>query len=798
MSEREKACPPRPALPLALWALAGAWACDRAIMGWGATLASHLCLLFGMVALVGGVGFGLAAAFLLRDRKGGPKVRLDVVVLTCCLACLGAFATCARQHVAVGRMRAAAVSGWEMKVVSDARESAYGFRCLACVSGEGIPPVRVWMSSKERLRRGECLRCVGRFSPPDDDDYGRSGWAQGTCGSVLVVRVLSRRDTSGIEGFLLGLRRAMLERIDPSAGEGRALVAGCVCASREELDGCGLSEAFATCGIAHLIAVSGSHLSVVAAVLSQLLGALELRPRARMTLLGIATGAFVLCCGAPISALRAWAMSLVAFGAQGLGRRSHALSSVSVVALAMVLVDPTLAGQMSFVLSVSSVIGLSLLSAHASYVLGVAAPFPRLPRRIAPSTRRGLQKVYDAMRDTLAATLVCQLVTLPVVATAFGRLSLVAPLTNLLVGPLMSALMALGLVSCLAIPLPAACRMVLDACDLLALPLCSCVRTLARLPFASVSTAGMVAPLGLVVPLALAVWLVWWPKVERRKLLKACAAMLALVAVLLGRWRYLMPARIVVFDIGQGDAILVQDGASAVLVDTGPDDSVAAALARNHVLHLDAVVLTHLHDDHYGGLDDLVGNMACERVLVAQGVADAMPRELQDTCRELTGRGPDEIAYGDSLQAGDFELRMVWPRREVDGDENDESVELAVSYAQGRGSLSALLTGDAEQDELDQVLSASDVADIDFLKVGHHGSTVSLTYDQARALSPEIAVASAGEGNDYGHPSPQCVDVLERAGAVFLCTKDVGDVEVRPGTSGPRVITRSRKPDDLS
>jgi competence protein ComEC len=141
---------------------------------------------------------------------------------------------------------------------------------------------------------------------------------------------------------------------------------------------------------------------------------------------------------------------------------------------------------------------------------------------------------------------------------------------------------------------------------------------------------------------------------------------------------------------------------------------------------------------------------------------------------------------------------MVWPHDEVDGDENSESIELAVSYGRGRATLSALLTGDAEQDELGRILSAGDVADIDLLKVGHHGSKVSLTYEQACALAPELAVASAGEGNDYGHPSSECVEVLQRAGAVFLCTKDVGDVDVRPGSSGLRVIARSRRLDDLS
>ena len=94
-----------------------------------------------------------------------------------------------------------------------------------------------------------------------------------------------------------------------------------------------------------------------------------------------------------------------------------------------------------------------------------------------------------------------------------------------------------------------------------------------------------------------------------------------------------------------------------------------------------------------------------------------------------------------------------------------------------------------EKDETGACLARGDVSDIDFLKVGHHGSEVSLTPDEAAALDPEVSVASAGEGNKYGHPRKECMDVLSGAGSVFLCTKDVGTVTVKPGARGPMVFT---------
>ena len=168
--------------------------------------------------------------------------------------------------------------------------------------------------------------------------------------------------------------------------------------------------------------------------------------------------------------------------------------------------------------------------------------------------------------------------------------------------------------------------------------------------------------------------------------------------------------------------------------------------------------------------------------------------ELREAVQPLTSGVSLEVAYGDVLKVGSFSLRVVWPHEPVSGTTNPESLELLVTYAHGGRSLTALLTGDAEQDEMAALIASGDVGDIDFLKVGHHGSAVSLTPEQARLLDPEVAIASAGQNNEYGHPSQECVEALTSATSLFLCTKDVGDVEVRPGITGPIVHTQLRAP----
>lgn len=780
---REALPPKRPSLPVTLPVL-------------GALLGAETLVLRGVVpapSLPLGAVLALCALALvaLVVAPGHPPVRLACVVACGALAGVVASSFALWELGRFGEAIATSpMSEWSFEVESDPSLGTYGYRCRAKVMREGAPSGHVWLSlsANEEPRLGETLTCVGRFKADGDDEWGHANRAQGITGTVKVVRVLGREPACGPRGLVLRVRQRAIETFAPHDSGSGALLAASVCGYRGGMDELGLGDLFSTCGVSHLVAVSGGHIAVVSGILSVLLEGWGLGPRVRSVLLAVASGAFVAFCGAPVSALRSWLMTLVAFGALLLGRRDHALSSVCLVGIVIALVDPFSSGQLGFVLSVASVAALCVFSSYASYALGEVLRLPYLHGRLA-AANRPLSRTLRSLRDTLAATLVAQAATMPVTIPTFGELSLVAPVANVLLGPPFTLLIGAGMLASVLGLLP------LGGSVLALLPMLvakaganvalAALVPLSRLPFACVPTSGWVVPAACIA-LLVGVYAIW-PRVRRRAVGVSLGLVGACLAVVLVRWRYLAPARIVVLDVGQGDAILVQDGVACLLVDTGPDASVSQALVREHVLHLDAIVLTHLHDDHTGGVDDLVGSVPCERVYVGEGVSRGESSELRTAINDLTGGTSEELSYGDGIQVGGFVLRVVSPQGSSMGDENGDSLELVVSYEKNGRSLSALLTGDAEEDETGQALARGDVGDVDFLKVGHHGSAVSLTTEEARELRPEVAVASAGEGNRYGHPTEECVSILEDAGAVFLCTKDVGDVEVRPGRAGPVV-----------
>lgn len=538
-------------------------------------------------------------------------------------------------------------------------------------------------------------------------------------------------------------------------------------------------------GLGHLLAVSGLHVGMVAGVVLLLATPL---PRPARWLAGLAAvGLYLLLVGPRPSLLRASAMACLAVVALLAERPPSARNALAVAAAVLVLTRPATLGEPGFQLSVGATAGLLWLSPH------LAERWARTPL---------LERLPCPVRDGLAVSAGAQLGTLPWALPLFCLLVPAAPLVNLVAVPwaavllvgcgLWTALAALAAGSEAGAALAGA---LLPALDLLAAP-AGLLTALRPTPWTSLPLALGPVPAAL---LALALFACLARPRVGLPFVAAALAWTAADGARLAARGGLAGARavpeLVMIDVGQGDAILLRDGGETLLVDGGgwPAGDLGGrvllpTLATLGVRRLDRVLLTHPDRDHCGGLVQIAGYLAVAEVWTGPAVDKAGATGCAAELLSLPGVRRRTAAAGARLRVGRFRIEVLHPEagekeRPGSGD-NDASVVLAAEVFGRR----TLLTGDVEAAGERALVGRRRGLDCDVLKVAHHGSRSSTTPALLAAATPDLALVSAGARNPYGHPAPDVIDRLRRAGARVLRTDRHGMVVLRFHPDGHRGI----------
>jgi len=607
--------------------------------------------------------------------------------------------------------------------------------------------------------------------------------APASAGTLFLAEVQVDESVSGLRfaGARARLRGRLESQMQDLLPATWPLASALILARKEALDPA-VREAFAIAGIAHLLAISGFHVGVVALLVSVVIRGAGAGPRRVPAYAASITWLYIGLIGFPAAATRAALILTFLAAARLRARPGGALGAIASAGIILFLVDPSALGRPGFQLSFAGALGLVMLR---------------------PTVRRWLDAgafsvVPTMLKDGVAAGVAATLATMPFVAFHFGRVSLVGVPATLIATPLVSAAIP-GLLSAVGMSwiLPPFARFLAGGTDLLLRSLESLARLCASLPWASVWVGDVVLIGSLVGGLGALIgirfldervrgWARWMTIV-------VWAVVGAGVAPLAERWAGLGTVEIVFLDVGQGDALAIRSpGGRWILVDTGPrgqtydagERVVLPYLRRRGVARIEALVLTHPDLDHIGGAEAVVQGLDVGYVL---DPAQATGKDAYVGVLEAASRGAVpwlEARSGVSITLDGVEISVLYPNGSPPAsysgtDSNAQSVVLLVRY----GEFEALLTGDAPV-EVEEAILADLPSNLEILKVGHHGSRTSTSPLLLAQTSPEVAVISVGARNRYGHPHTDVLNRIVESGARVLRTDLSGDIVIRARRSG--------------
>jgi len=619
------------------------------------------------------------------------------------------------------------------------------------ITAYGEPPP---LADGQRIRAEIRLSRASGFRNPGGFDYAEHLEGEGihVVGTARADRVTVLDDPGRPwHGLVKRQAREAIERVLPPASA--ALLAGLLIGERTALPS-EIDTGFRRAGVYHLLAVSGFNVALVAGTTFALLTLVRFPRRVAAAAAMIVVAGFAAVVGPQPSVLRAAIMATLVLGALLVERDTSVLNSLALAALVILALRPGDLHDPGFQLSFAATAGI------------VVAPLPR-----------GL--IAGAIGVSLAA----ELAVLPITLVHFNQLSLIGPLANLGAVPLAGLTTIVGLAGVGASwATSAAGEVLLNATWPVLLALRALVAVTAAPAWALVHLPAPSAPAVLCYATGLLLALGWWRLRPERPRLAGRLGILALalvaLAVGIGAWPLVRPPdgrlRVLVLDVGQGDAIVVETPEGrTLLIDAGSggpmrldagERVVAPVLWNRGVLRLSAAVTTHDDQDHAGGI-------AAIRKLFTIGEAW--------TAEEL--RAAPRVLGGVRLTALDRPDEVGNRRRS----RNDDALALRVDY----GLVSFLLASDITAATEAQLVAAGAPLAATVLKVAHHGSRGSSTPEFLRAVRPLVAVVSVGARNPYGHPSPETLARLAEVGATVYRTDRDGAVVLE--TDGRRLtVTR--------
>jgi competence protein ComEC len=654
-----------------------------------------------------------------------------------------------------------------------------------------------------QLGLGVNVRVTGYLEPfpqpsnPGEFDFGRYLEMNDIQGMVAVrnpgsIVVLAPPEGFSLRRALASTREAFIETLDGlHPRQQSSFLRGILLADRSNIPA-DVRQSFVDTGTVHVLAVSGLHVGIIALVFHAVFGLLRLPRRLVIIATVVGLAGYAALIGSPPSVVRATVMATVILAGGLVERRTDVYQSLGVAACLLLLWDTNNLFDVGFQLSFSAVVSIV-------YFYPV---FAKVIHRI-PEAFEEIKGV-DYILKLFAVSLAAQIGTLPFTAYYFERISIASLVANLVVVPVVGLNVMLGFATLVFASVSSWLALSFAALnDFLIAFLFGFVRFGASFPFAYIETSQLAASF----PIIYYIGVVGLFHINRPRAFK-----LLVIACLLwlnGETFHALAAgnkhelTLTMLDVGQGDATYIEfPNGKRALIDAGPrtlgydagERVIVPFLKRQGVKELDAVVLSHAHSDHIGGIPAVLQTVRVARIIEPiVGGSSSLYREIH---RKASDRGVpvQQLSVGDTMLI-DPAVRMyvLHPSEAERGvrNLNDGSLVVKLVY----GSTSVLFTGDAELEaELRMARRYESFLNADVLKAGHHGSATSSSRAFVERVAPDVTLISVGLRNKFRHPSVEVVQRFRTGGVVVQRTDHDGAVVLSSDGSEWRRVDWRRNP----
>jgi len=610
------------------------------------------------------------------------------------------------------------------------------------------------------LFNGRSMRLFGRVTPPLSRD---SMLPHGVASILTADRVIPGGANPAL-AVVNSVRLSMsssFRRAFPKEVAG--LIEGVTMSRLDDMDAATEND-LRSCGLSHLVSVAGLHVGSAAVLALALMSLCGAGRRSRYVCAALVALSVMCMAGFRISSVRAAIMASLAFGAALLGRDSDSFAGLSVAGLFILALNPAALFDGSFQFSFAAAL---VIIASMS-----------LARRAGP------------LRASLCVCAAAQAGITPLVLLGGEGIPVTALAANLLAVPVVAPLLFLSWLVALATPVSVSIGKALAFIP-------GCLARYVMWVAAFFSRVPTVRPTGFIQVASLLLYsgglVALILAIRRKKPLyrPAVAVLLAAALVMLGfvpMPTFRSSDSVTILDVGEGDAVLLRDSKGAtVLVDGGPDeDKIIAKLQARGVSRIDLAVSTHPHADHTAGLVAVLEQLPCGRLIDADLPAGEVP-ERDRLLEAAAARNVPRTVSREGATIGVSsltQLEVLYPPAE--GTEEAKNInENSMVIMAKVGEARVLLTGDIEKGGQEFLLSAHPDLSCQVMKVPHQGAANGMTDGLLEAARPSLAVISVGRDNKFGHPSGQCLRLLEERGIAVMRTDTDGDVEV--SVSGGRI-----------